>query len=304
MIRREKLEELVDFLSKEFWESLKDKYIEGLGTAGSYARGNFSPSRPDVNFIFFVSNDTPSLYIFVSKIFNKAVEKFKKDFNLRPRSEPERPTSSFGRISSKPDVFVKISYLLLELKDIPGFPFGRPPFVAESYASSFELLYGRNYLTGITGECFNNQVITGSLGQFRAWSELLRYTPQSYRLPDETDLFFDESLAYGKLLVQQSAWIAGIKEGLDYSKKKNREKIVGVVSDKKELRKYLSCLGEETQKNSQVILDARLNYEQWKNNPKKGEFVYKASFELSKALLKIVDEINKKYPKIPSNIPE
>jgi hypothetical protein len=290
MITKGKLSEAVDFLSQEFWNKLKEKYISGLGIAGSYARGNYSPSRPDINFIFFVNNDSPELYLIVAQIFNKAANKFIKDFNLRPRSEPERPTSSFQSVSSKPDVFIKISYLLLELRDTPGFPFGRPPFVAESHAKSFKLLYGKNYLTGISGECSNKQIIAGSLGQFRAWNELLKYTPQSYRLPKEKDLFFDESLAYGKLLVQQATWLAGIKKGLNYAKKESREKIIGVVSDKRLLGEYLSCLGKEIQKNSQIILEARLNYEEWKNNLKRGEFIYKASFDLSKALLKIAGD--------------
>lgn len=291
MISGRKLQELVDFLAKEFWNGLKDRYIDGLGIAGSYARGNFSPSRPDVNFIFFVNNDLPELYLSVSQIFNNVPEKFKENFDLRPRSEPERPTSSFGRVNSKPDVFVKISYLLLELKDTPGFPFGRPSFVAESHASSFKLLYGKNHLTGISGKCTNDQILAGSLGQFRAWNELLRYTPQSFRLPEETDLFFDESLAYGKLLVQQAAWLAGINEGLDCSKKENREKIIRVVSDKVVLEKYLSILGDGVEKDSGVILDARLHYENWKNDPKKAELVYKASFSLSKALLRTVSKL-------------
>jgi len=291
MVDRKKLDEVVDFLSRKFWKKLKNKYIKGLGIGGSYARGDYSPPRPDINFVFFVNNDSPELYLLVAQIFNKAAEKYSKNFNLRPRSEPEKPASSFQRIGSKPDVFIKISYLLLELKDTPGYPFGRPPFVAESHASSFKLLYGKNYLTKISGQSSNEQVIKGSLVQFRAWNELLRYTPQSYRLPEETDLFFDESLAYGKLLVQQAAWLAGLQEGLDYSQKENREKIIKIVGDKEKLKEYLSRLGPTIQKNAKIILDARLNYEKWKNNPNKAKLVYKASFDLSKELLKIVSKL-------------
>jgi len=291
MVDKDKLEEVVEFLSREFWKNLKDKYIKGLGIGGSYARGDYSPSRPDINFIFFVNNDSPELYLIVSQTFNKVAAKYNKDFNLRPRSEPERPASSFKRKSSKPDVFIKISYLLFELKDAPGHLFGRPPFVAEAHASSFKLLYGKNYLTDISGQSSNEQVIKGSLAQFRAWNELLRYTPQSYRLPEETDLFFDESLAYGKLLVMQAAWIAGLKAGLDYSRKEDRGKIIKIVGDKEKLKEYLSRLGPTIQKNAKIILDARLNYGQWKNNLNKAKFVYKASFDLSKELLKIVSEL-------------
>jgi len=93
------------------------------------------------------------------------------------------------------------------------------------------------------------------------------------------------------LLVQQAAWLAGLKEGLDYSKKEDREKIIKIVGDKESLKEYLSHLGEAIQKKSKIILDARLNCEKWKNNLNKARLVYKAAFDLSKDLLKIVSEL-------------
>lgn len=288
---KEKINLIVKTVVEEFRENLGDEYIDGIGIGGSFARGNYSTSRPDVNVLVFVKKDVADLYLRVASIFDRVSDEFKDEFNIRPRSEPERPTFSYKRNRDKKDIFFKLSYLQLALKDVPGFPFGRPSWVLESHGKSLKMIYGINHLEGIKVVCSNEQVLEGSIKQIRTWRDLLSYTPASYDLSKDLDLFFDESLAYGKLIVQQAAWLAGLLKGLDFSRKADRQEVLNAVFNKKELRSFLAVLGPSIADKVNTILDSRLHYHEWKFNLEKAKNLYRAAYGIGGELLDIAQRL-------------
>ena len=113
------------------------------------------------------------------------------------------------------------------------------------------------------------------------WSKQVKFAPISYNLKKDMDLFFNEALSWGKVAIQQYAWIQGIKNGLDYSKSSDRKKIFEKIGNKELLRTFFD-LPKDTVKAVNLILDARLKYDEWKMDKKKAVEVYKASDRLLK----------------------
>lgn len=288
---KRKIDFIVNEVIESLWGKAGDEYIDGIGVGGSFARGNYSISHPDVNIIVFVKKDMSDLYLRVAEAFKKLSEKHKEEFNIRPRSEPEKPTFSYKRDKSKKDIFFKLSYLQLALKDVPGFPFGRPSWVLESHGKSLKMTHGANYLKDIKVVCSNDQVLEGSIKQICSWREVLRYTPSSYDLSEDLDLFFYESLAYGKLIVQQAAWLAGLLKDLDFSKNKDRQQVLDAVFDKEKLRRLLTVFDSSIVDKANTILDSRLHYHEWKLSSEKAKNLYCAAYEIGGELLSVARKL-------------
>lgn len=288
----QKIGYLVDEITQRLWEELGENFVGGVGIGGSFARGKFSPSRPDINIILFVKEGSPKIYLEIAKIFDNLAQEYKDEFNLRPRSEPERSTSSFKRDPAKNDIFFKISFLQLSLKEDKNRPFGRPSSQVESLSKNLKMKYGKNYLTDLRTFCSNNQILEGIYFTLKNWKGVLRYTPSSYR-KDEVDLFFNEVLAYGKLVVHQSAWLAGLVKGLDFSKEKDRKEILEAVFDKEKLRIFSSIFNDsQIIDKINLILDARLYYQEWKFDLKRTESLYQTVYTLIDDLLGVASNLN------------
>jgi hypothetical protein len=91
--------------------------------------------------------------------------------------------------------------------------------------------------------------------------------------------FILESLSWGKIAILQFAWIQGIKNGLDYSKAEDRVQIFEKVNKKEGLSKFLN-IPQKERKMVDLILEARLNYDKWKNNKELSRRIYAASDHL------------------------
>ncbi|MBU0708607.1 hypothetical protein KJ596_02525 [Patescibacteria group bacterium] len=50
------------------WKKLGKVGVEGIGITGSYARGDYSKARPDINFALFIDKSTPELLLEIGKI--------------------------------------------------------------------------------------------------------------------------------------------------------------------------------------------------------------------------------------------
>jgi|SRR3989344_1424644 len=272
------IKNFVDDTCGLIWQKLNQKGVRGVGVTGSYARGDYSSSRPDVNFAIFAQEETPQLMLEIGQIISGLNSKYSHLVNLRPEYHPDRFVFPWGRDTEKIDLFFKIAVFGLENKDSP-MPFGRPGFVIEGHKLSIKIWHGENCFHDVKISSSNEEVIKGNNHVLSQWVKNSKLTPLSYNLSRDTDLFFNESLIWGKLAIQQFAWIQGIKNGLDYAKAKDRAEIFDKVHHKEKLRSFLNLPPSE--KNLvNLILDARLNYDKWKNDPKLAEKIYLASTHL------------------------
>lgn len=276
------LDELVKQFVDDFcglvWEKLQDRGVGGVGVTGSYARGDYSKARPDINFAIFAQERTPELLLEIGQITSGLNEKHSQNFNLRPEYHPDRFVFPWGRDKGKTDLFFKIAIFELKDKDSPQ-PFGRPGFIVEGHKLSIKMWHGKNYFEDVTVSSSNEEVIKGVNYTLPQWFRQIKLTPLSYNLTKDTDLFFNEALVWGKLAIQQYTWIQGIKNGLDYSKEIDRAQIFDKVHHKEKLSTFLK-LPEEENDLVNLILEARLNYATWKSDPKLAEKTYLASFHL------------------------
>jgi predicted nucleotidyltransferase len=277
------IENFVDNFCRLVWKKLRKKGVKGVGVTGSYAGRDYSRSRPDINFAIFAEERTPRLLLEIGQIISDLNEKYSRFFNLRPEYHPDRFVYPWGRNRNKLDLFFKIAIFELKHKD-SLMPFGRPGFVVEGHKLSIKMYHGKNCFKHIRISSSNEEVIKGNNLVLSQWTRSIKFTPFSYNLNKDTDLFFNESLVWGKLAVQQFAWVQGIKNGLDYSQKKDRAEIFDKVHNKEKLRKFLELPRKEKEMVG-LILDARLNYDNWKNDKKLARKLYLASFHLLKFFL-------------------
>ena len=268
----------------EFCKQVWELDIEGVGVTGSYARGDYSKERPDVNFALFVDKITPELSLQIGEIASNLNNEYSKYFNLRPEFHPARFVFPWGRDEEKQDLFFKIAFFELEKKNA-AIPFGRPGYVVEGHKKSIKMWHGKNYLQDTEIKASNAEVLKGATYVLPQWLQKAKFSPLSYNLNQDTELFFNEALVWGKLGIMQYAWIQGIKNGLDYSSDESRAGILEKVHNKKTLRTFLELPKEEMEMVN-LILDGRLNYNNWKSDKKRAEEIYLASFHLLELFLK------------------
>ncbi len=280
----ETIKNFVDDFCNSIWKKLSKAGVEGVGVTGSYARGDYSKARPDINFALFVKETAPKLLLEIGKISSGLNRRYSRYVNLRPEFHPQRFVFPWGRDKNKVDLFFKIAFFLLKEKDSP-MPFGRPGFVVEAHKLSLKMWYGKNHFEGVKISSSNEEVIKGNNHVLAQWSKQIRLTPLSYNLDGDTDLFFNESLVWGKLGIQQFAWIQGIKNGLDYSREEDRAKIFDRVHNKEKLRDFFD-IPQKEKRMINLILDARLNYDKWKNDKELADKIYLASAHLLNFFLK------------------
>lgn len=282
----------VSDFSEEVWRSLKSKGIEGVGVSGSFARGDFSKGRPDINLAVFAKDPSSNLLLSIGQIASSLHNKYSKEVIFRPDLHPERFVFPWGRDKTKPEVFFKIAVFDFAQKN-SAFPFGRPGFVLESHRSSMKMLYGKNYLENIKISSSNEEVLKGCNHMYGIWSKQIKLTPLSYDLENDVDLFFNESLSWGKVAIQQYAWVQGLKNGLDYSKQSDRKQIFEKVGNKKLLRTFFDLAKKDIDAVN-LVLDARLKYDEWKFDKDKAIEVYKASSNLLSVFSEETEKLVKK----------
>lgn len=269
----------VDDFCDTVWVKLKKKGIQGVGVTGSYVRGNYSKSRPDVNFAIFTDGETPELFLEIGQILSALNKKYSRFVNLQPDFNPERFNFPWGRNKDKICLHFKIAIFELKDRDLP-MPFARPGHNIEGHKLSAKMWHGRNYFEEVKISSSNEEVIKGCCFVLSQWVRSIKLTPLSYDLAKDTDLFFTEALLWGRLAIRQFAWAQGIENGQDYSRSEDRAKIFDQIHNKEKLRKFL-VLPKKEKEMANLIFDALVNYDKWKNNKKLANKIYLASAHLT-----------------------
>jgi len=285
------IKEFVDEFCDLVWKELGGKGIKGIGVTGSYARGDYSKTRPDVNFAVFGTSDAAVSWK-IGRVASGLNKKYSQWVNLRPEYHPERFAAPWGRDINKTDLFFKIAFFDVKERDLL-MPFGRPGYVLEGHKLSIKMWHGRNLFEDIIVTSSNDEVIKGCNYMYSQWVRAIKLTPLAYDLEQDADLFFGEALVWGKIAVQQYAWVQGIKNGLDYVNDEDRMKIFSRVHDKEKLRGFFK-LPRKEQEMVNLILDARKKYQEWKTDSKMAEKLYQSSYHL---LNYFWDETKKLMPK-------
>jgi predicted nucleotidyltransferase len=281
----DKINKFINDFCELVYEKLKDKGVKGIGITGSFARGDYSKSRVDINFIVFVEENTPEISLEIGDIISEFDrEEYTSLFNFRPEFHPERFAHPWETDRNKKDLFFKIAIFDLRDKNLER-PFGRPSYVLEGHKLSIKIIKGDNCLEDIVIDTNNQEILDGVRGALKQWQRKLRLAPLAYNFNKDIDLFFNECLSWGKIVIMQYAWAQGIKNGLDYTKEEDRLKIFEVINNKEALRDFIK-LDPSVKEYIDLILDSRNNYEEWKEDINIAKKLYIASANLTSLFLR------------------
>lgn len=283
---KEKIDELIDELIKSLKEKLGNR-LESIILTGSYAIGKISYDRPDVNLIlFFKERFAPEDSIMLSKIFSRLVKKFKEEYVVRPEFRPFRFV--YPRIRDKEKMEVFINPLILNMADInEEFPFNQGHYILAGMKKMGKVVFGSDPLIGIDLKITKERVVKNMFRIWWTYKIQIDRTPLAYDIEKDCDLFFNESLAMGKLISYDGIELVMTDEEL------KEEKYIEIVSEKEKLIKfYKKRYDEEAAKFLEIILNSRKNYLEWRNNERKAVELYKATSGIwQKIWLKLL-EIN------------
>jgi len=262
------IQKIIDNLIKSITEELKDNII-GIGIGGSYNIGKFSQSRPDVNIDIFVKRDSPEFQKKLADVFDKNTQnnEYNVYLDLRPIRNPI--VKEDGK-----DLFVKLTVLDINQMNDER-PFDRPAFVMKGRKRNFKLIYGENLLDKLDLN-LNLKKIRKQIKQ-----DMDRFIPKLNEIKMQyenekinTPTFFNASLGYGKISLQQAIWLAEDNEKEVFDLIKNKEKIPDALSD----------FDSELSELSKFILNCRKNFLEWKNDVTKAEKLWNTSLKFCKIL--------------------
>lgn len=267
---KQKIDEMVDYLVEGLKKSLGDR-LESITLTGSYVVGKISIDRPDVNIILFFKNwMTPDDLILLGDVLYDTVKKFQKYFSVRPEFRPYRFPHPVVR--KKQEVFVNPLLLNMAEKDLE-FPFNIPHWVFAGMKEMRKVVFGSDVLATLDVELTPQRVIAGGFRELPFIKIHLDRIPVAYDINKDCDLFFNESLAQGKLTAYDGIEIA---MSADELKKKKWAEVVG--DKQKMLAFFQERYDKETALYVKTLLEARENYNKWKNDKDKAVEVFKAAF--------------------------
>lgn len=266
------------------WNKLKKFGLEGVGITGSYARGDYSKSRPDINFALFIKEQNYRLLLGLGEIVTRLNQKYSRYINFRPRYLPERFIPAWSKDPRKTDLFFKLAFFTKKEKDFP-MPFGRPKVIVEGHQISIKNFFGENYLENLKLNITNEEIIKGVEYVLPRWFSQFKLIPLSYNLENSLDELFDESFEWGKMAILNYCWAHAISNGLDCSRKENRMKVFEIVHNKSTVGEFFK-LPKKEKGLIDFIFSVRINYNRWKNDKKIAYKTFSATYQLFEYFIK------------------
>jgi predicted nucleotidyltransferase len=266
---KQKVDELVEFLVDNLKRKLGGR-LETITLVGSYVVGKLSIDRPDINMVLIFKNyATPKDLIDLGKVLHDTVGKFREFFSVRLEYRPYRfvyPAQRRGH-----EVFVNPLILNLAEKDFE-FPFNLPHWVLGGMREVQKVVHGTDVLRDLDLDLTTERVIGGGFRELPFIKIHLDRAPLGYDISKDTDLFFNESLAQGKLTAYDGVEIAMSESEL------KQKAYVEIIMDKEKLKSfYQERYDSDAAEYMKTLIEARENYSKWKNNEERAVEVFIAA---------------------------
>lgn len=280
----------IDSLVKEIIKNLSKKLghcLESVTLIGSYTIGKISLERPNVNFLIFTkSNISANEYLKIGEIFYNASKKYLNFFSVKVDSPPFRTGFPIGnkglQLVLSPNVLN-----IIQKNDNP--PFGVPLNVLEGMKSTRKIVFGSDPLEEINIKYTKKDVIRWAFFDIGIIyrNQLIR-APLSYDITEHLNLLADESLEIGKVALM---WGTEIFLSEDDWK---RGRHIELIKNKEKMVKFYNSIDEKLGEDAMIIVDARLNFHQYKSNEVKAYKLYNSAYNLITAVFfKILEEMRK-----------
>ncbi|MCK4354865.1 hypothetical protein KAW43_00740 [Candidatus Parcubacteria bacterium] len=267
-----KIDEAVNDLIFQLKEQIGNK-IECLALTGSYAINKISLDKPDVN-IFLCLNEKASAetYIEIGEILTNLVNKFSDYFSIKPEFRPFKFPSPF--IEKEPEVLMNLN--ICSILDKQGeFPFGVPKSVLTGFLNMQKVVFGKDVLGSLDISFNKKYIIKTAFRDLPIMGIQLKNAPSAYNLKKDLSLLMNESIVNGKTIAYLGVEIVLTDEEL------KNGKVLEFIRDKEKLVSFFQeKYGQKTADFVKEILEARKNFNSWKNDRKKVYEVFKAAYGL------------------------
>lgn len=287
---QKEISQAIDNLVREIVKNLSEELshcLESVTLIGSYTLGKISLERPNVNFLIFTKpNVSANEYLKIGEIFYTVSKKCLNYFSVKIDSPPYRTGFPIGnkelQLVLSPNVLN-----IVQKNDNP--PFGVPLNVLEGMKSTRKIVFGSDPLKDINVKHTKKDVIKWAFFDIGILyrNQLIR-APLTYDVTEHLNILADESLEIGKVALMWGTEI--FLSGDDWKKGKHLE----LIKDKEKMFKFYNGIDKKLGKDARVVLDARLNFHQYKTNKVKAYKLYNSAYNLITAVFfKILEEMRK-----------
>ncbi len=268
-----KIDKAVNDLISQLKEQVSDK-IECLALTGSYAINKMSLDKPDVN-IFLCLNEKASAdtYIKIGEILTDLVNKYSDYFSIKPEFRPFKFPSPF--VKKEPEVLMNLN--ICSILDKEGeFPFGVPKSVLIGFLNMQKVVYGKDVLGSLNLNFDKEYIIKVAFRDLPIMRIQLKNAPLAYNLKKDLSLLMNESIVNGKT----TAYL-GVELALTDEELKNNQALEFIQDKEKMVSFFEKRYSPKTADFVKEILEARKNFNSWKNDKEKVYQTFKAAHNLA-----------------------
>lgn len=267
----------IDSVAESFQEACQEKLGERLKAfyvAGSYAFGEISLDKPDLNYILmFKEKGEGDDYLALGDIIKSVSKKYEDKALIKPEFRPFRyiypPITKEGYMITLNPILMN-----MQEKDLQV-PFNLPKFFLKGIKSSRKLLYGEDALAEVEiGKVTQKHVREIGMRELGFWELPLVRAPAQYRDNDQA-LFFSEVLSRAKSMLY-----LGVEAVMTEEELANDEYVHYAENKDDMVELYEARYSEEVGEMATQVLDARKNFTEYKEDRRKAEDIFKIAVDL------------------------
>lgn len=273
---QQKLDELINDLSSLLRERIGDS-CEGLTLVGSCAVGKMSLARPDIGpFLFLKKGVSADVFLSIGEIFTELIERYKGTFAIRPEFRPFK--FSYPLNKRDLEVFIGANIVRMEEKDLE-FPFGISKNVLAGMKRAKKVLWGRDILEEMDTSVDKAYLVKAAFRDVGIIRLQLSLAPSIYNLNTDYDMLFSEALNWGKLATR---W--GLEVAVTEEEARSGAYLDKFTNFRDMIASYKKYYSPEIAKSTEIILDARDHYDEWKQDKEKAYLLFTEAYKLMEAI--------------------
>jgi len=272
VITEKNLQALVAFFNEEISHGLKNR-LTSLYLIGSYASGNVSLSRPDINWLLIhqkpISDESRWI---LGEIITSAIDKFLNDIVICPELRPFKFSYPLKR---GPLVFVNFSIVTSseDEQEFKRINFFIPEYVFAGFKAGRKLIFGEDLLSKFNFSVTSDVIHKDAPEKISSHKIQLDRVPLAYHMERDVDLIYNESLSHGKNLLYFGVELVMSEEEL-----RNNDFLSYYRSDR--LIDFYRNRFPEASDIAQQLLESKENFDEWKKDKNKAKQVYLAASKL------------------------
>lgn len=266
--------ELVNFITQQLQENFGNQ-ISSCYLVGSYAQGNVSKSRPDINWLLIWEDPPTGKEIWtLGEILTNTVNKFEDSYIVRPEFRPFKFSYPIKR--GQKEVFINITNVVSantqeKFKKKNSYI---PEYIFLGFKESRKLVFGDDLLEKFDFEISKESVKKSAMKKIISHKIQLDRIPLVYNLEEDIDLLFNESLSHAKNLMYFMVELLMTDEEL-----KDR-RFLELYKDKEELLDFFSSRKPDLEETVITILESKEKYGEWKEDKERAKEIYLAAYGL------------------------